>query len=84
MGVSQVNGYGPVEAFRSKRAGGDVEAADFDESELDNLPSRRQQDRNSRSNTEPYSLGSDIDSDDEAEDGTRHKRRAGDGMPSER
>ena len=54
------NGHARLGALRSKRTGPeDVEAADFDENELDDLPSGRPGEVHATADAEQYSLGSD-------------------------
>jgi carboxypeptidase D len=77
ISVPLANGHGPLEAFRSKRSIEDVEAADFDENELDNLKSKRPMNSNAgKLDDEHYSLGSD--SDDAADDGQSTRPPGGD------
>ncbi|KAE8147260.1 Alpha/Beta hydrolase protein [Aspergillus avenaceus] len=58
-----VSGSSVLERFHNKRSGVDVEAGDFDESELDNLHSPGMQ-------RERYAVGEDSDNDDD-DDGNR-------------
>ena len=51
-----------LESFRHKRSGRDVEAADFDEAELDELHVQTPEDEMAR---EQYSVGSASDEEDE-------------------
>ena len=58
-----------LESFRNKRSNRDVEAADFDESELDELHVRTPTEEMER---DRYSLGSASDDEGEGEKGSRH------------
>ncbi|KAF2840727.1 pheromone-processing carboxypeptidase KEX1 [Patellaria atrata CBS 101060] len=68
-----------LEGFRNKRHGRDIEAADFDENELDEVSSseslRKQSDKDREMERERYSLGED--SDDEEVGGSREKLTGG-------
>lgn len=68
--AAQNRGTG-LDSFRNKRSGRDVEAGDFDESELDDLHIQTP----TGTKRDPYSVGEDSDDDDEA-DG-REKYKAG-------
>lgn len=76
--VPLVNGSLGMDAFRSKQSDRDVEAADFDENELDDLNSRPARDgMASDLDAEQYSLGSDSDDGRDERGKDKGKSRAG-------